>query len=260
MNSNRYQFILSTITKAGELLLQKRDERFQISIKDGDYRNLVTSVDLEVDSFIKKSIQEKFPGDRIYSEESVDNISIQPGSFWTIDPIDGTSNFARDIPHFAVSCGYIEKGVCIVGAVYNPVTKELFSFEKGKGAFLNEKPIQVSKTKALADAYVLLHIGRPESLHDWGLNLQRKFLSLAKKTINLGSSALDLCFVASGRVDLTIYGTLTTLDCAPAIGIIIEAGGEVYDYFGKPITLQNLPQKIVASCSKELFDQVITLG
>lgn len=256
MTNDRYQFILSTVVSAGDLLLKERDKNFTVSIKEGDYRNLVTSVDIEVDSFIKKSVQAAYPSEAIYSEESAEKGSSQKDSFWSIDPIDGTSNFSRGIPHFAVCLGFVENGVCVSGAVYNPVTKDLFSFEKGKGAFLNGNLIKVSGIKTLKDAYVLLHIGRPQELRQWGIDLQKKLLESAKKTINLSSSALDLCYVACGRVDATVYGTLTTIDCAPAIGILREALGEIYDASGKPALLAEGAQKIFATSSKELFDQI----
>lgn len=255
--NDRYQFILSTIVSAGIFLLQERDSGFSTEFKHGDRRNLVTSVDKSVDLFIHNSIKESYPSDTIYSEEQIGNIHKEKKSFWTIDPIDGTSNFARNIPHFAVSIGFIEDGICTVGAVYNPVTHELFSFERGKGAFLNKAPIRVSATIKLQDAYIILHIGRSENVREWGLSLQKKFLEFAKKTINLSSSALDLCFIASNKVDVTVYGTLTTLDCAPAIGIVREAGGEVYDDSGNPVLLTALPQKVFACCTRSLFEQVI---
>ena len=103
---NLHSFTLSTIVSAGELLLKERDRNFTTSSKEGDYRNLVTSVDIIVDDFIKKSIKSSFPDDQIYSEESTEN-DVAINSFWSIDPIDGTSNFARGIPHFAVCLAYI---------------------------------------------------------------------------------------------------------------------------------------------------------
>lgn len=226
-----------------------------VSSKDGDYRNLVTSVDIAVNDFVEKAIRDKFPSDHIYSEEVASHLDLA-SSFWSVDPIDGTSNFARSIPHFAVSIGYIESGVSVVGAVYNPVTKELFSFEKGQGAYLNGQKIGVSKVEDLKEAYVLFHIGRTLEVRDWGMNLQRYFLGGAKKVINLGSTALDLCFLAAGRVDVVIYGTLTTLDSAPAIGIVREAGGEVYTPSGEVVAYTVTGQKITATSNKALFDKV----
>lgn len=256
MTTTRHSFILSTIVAAGDLLLKTRDEKFTVSFKNGDASDLVTSVDIVVDEFIKREIGKAFPGDMIYSEESAAS-ETSANSYWTIDPIDGTSNFARGIPHFAVCIGYVENGVCILGAVYNPVTRELFSFEKGKGAYLNDQRMSVSNVQELKDAYILLHIGRPESLREWGIGLQKRFLGSAKKVINLGSSALDVCFVASGRVDATIYGTLTTKDVSPAIGILREAEGEIYGENGDQVVLSDKPQKVFATATRGLFEEVV---
>jgi myo-inositol-1(or 4)-monophosphatase len=258
MHKERYQFILSTIVKAGELALLKRDEHMVVSSKEGDHRNMVTSVDINVNDFIETSIRDIFPADHIYSEEVTSHVDLS-GSFWSIDPIDGTSNFARSIPHFAVSIGYIENGESVCGAVYNPVTKELFSFEKGQGAYLNGQKISVSEVIDLKDSYVLLHVGRPLEIREWGVELHRKFLGNAKKVINLGSTALDLCFLAAGRVDVVIYGTLTTLDSAPAMGIVREAGGEVYTASGEVVPYTVTGQKIIATSTGKLFDLVSKL-
>lgn len=216
---------------------------------------MVTSVDLVINDFITKAIQSAFPDEAIYSEESANTIGTA-GSFWTIDPIDGTSNFAQGIPHFAVCIGYVEAGQPIVGAVYNPVTRDLFSFEKGKGAFMNGASIRVRPVTKLADAHVLLHIGRKPELAEWGLALQKKLLSSAKKNLNLGSSALDICFVAAGRVDAAVYGTLTTMDISSAVGILREAGGEVYGESGDPAGLSDTSQKVFATGTRGLFGEV----
>ncbi|MBP6858753.1 MAG: inositol monophosphatase [Candidatus Pacebacteria bacterium] len=260
MTTTRHQFILATIVEAGDLLIKTRDDKFTVSFKNGDTTDLVTSVDIVVDEFIKKAIKATFPDDLIYSEESAKDDLASGSSCWTIDPIDGTANFSRGIPHYAVSLGYIENGICIVGAIYNPITRELFSFEKGKGAYLNGKLIHVSKVETISEAYILLLIGRSKSLHEWGLGLQRRFLGSAKKISNLGSSALDLCFVASGRVDAMIYGLLTTKDISPAIGILREAGGEVYGENGDQVVLSDKPQKVFATATRGLFEEVKDSG
>ncbi|MEN9913078.1 MAG: hypothetical protein RLY66_486 [Candidatus Parcubacteria bacterium] len=259
MTTNRSSFILSTIIEAGELLLKTREEKFTVSSKNGDSRDLVTSVDIVVDEFIKKAIKATFPGEIVYSEESASSID-ESGSFWTIDPIDGTSNFSQGIPHYAVCIGYVENGQPVVGAVYNPVTKDLFSFENGAGASLNGSPIKVRTIEKLSDAHVLLHIGRKPELADWGLKLQRTLLATAKKNLNLGSSALDICFVAAGRVDASVYGTLTTKDISSAVGILREAGGEIYDENGNQAELSDKPQKVFSVATKALFQEIVDAG
>ncbi len=257
MHSERHDFIVDLIQKSGEILLGSRDRNIPTTFKDGDLRNLLTTVDLEVNDFIVKKIAEKYPEEEVYSEESARDV--KSVNFWSIDPIDGTSNFARSIPHFAVVISFIEGGVPVVGAIYNPVTKELFSFEKGKGAFLNKKQIHVNKVAELREAYVLLHIGRKEEIRTWGIRLQEKLLAFAKKNSNLGSSALDLAFLAAGRVDAVVYGTMTTQDIAVALGLLREAGGEVYDLEGNPVELRDIPQQIIATSNKDLFGELLNV-
>jgi len=252
---DRHQFIIQTIKEAGALLLDLRSKKFDVSDKGADYRNLVTSVDIEVNDFISKRINAEFGGETILSEETEDGLETST-TYWTLDPIDGTSNFAREIPHYAVVIAWVEEGVPVVGAVYNPVTKELFSFEKGKGAFLNGNKISVSNINTIKDSYVLLHIGRKEEIREWGVNLQKFFLANSKKNINLASSALDLCFLAAGRVDIVIYGTMTTRDIAVAMGLVREAGGEVYDVNGNPANLSAESQKVYGVANKALFDEL----
>jgi len=150
----------------------------------------------------------------------------------------------------------VENGKATVGAVYNPVTKELFSFQKNVGVFLNGEKVAVSSTVELKEAHILLHIGRSLKNRDWGLDLQKTILASAKKNINLGSSALDLCFLVSGRVDAVIYGTMTTLDISPTIEMVRLSGGEVYDLKGKPVLFSSKPQNIIATSTPELFKEI----
>ena len=133
---NRYDFIINTVREAGELLMRLREEKFETLEKGGDPRDIVTSADFAVNDFIIGKIKETFPDDAIYSEESSDDTGTA-SRLWTIDPIDGSSNFSRGIPHFAVCAAFLEDGVPTSGAVYNPVTNELFSFKKSPRAFLN---------------------------------------------------------------------------------------------------------------------------
>lgn len=252
---NRFDFINTLIREAGQKVLEARDKHLEVSSKDGDTRNLVTNVDLEVNTFITERIKSVFPNELIYSEETKDKVN-ETGSFWSVDPIDGTSNFARSLPHYAVVISWMENGEPTIGAIYNPVTQELFSFEKGRGSFLNGLPIKVSDISTLKEAYILLHIGRKEDIREWGINLQRAFIAGAKKNINLGSSALDLAFLASGRVDAVIYGTMTTMDIACATALVRASGGEVYSIDGTPVKFLTTPQQIIATSNKALFEEI----
>jgi len=249
----RYDFIIEQVRAAGELLMQLREERFETLTKGGDPRDVLTSVDLAVNDFLIGKIREAFPEDAIYSEEGDNKVTEAP-ALWTIDPIDGSSNFSRGIPHFSICIAFLENGVPEAGAVYNPVTNELFSFRKGDGAFLNRKPIRVSKETDLKSSFVLFHAGRKPEMRDWGGHLYRQLLEHAKKSTNLAGSALDTCFVAAGRVEVNIYGTLSTLDIAAAVGILYEAGGVIVNEKGESAPFMKAPQCLIAANSTVIAD------
>lgn len=248
----QYDFIITHIQAAGALLMRLREEKFETLQKGGDPRDIVTSVDIAVNDFLVGKIREAFPEDAIYSEE--DGGASKSERLWTIDPIDGSSNFSRSIPHFAICVAFLEHGVPEAGAVYNPVTNELFSFKKGGGAFVNGNPIHVSKETDLKNSFVLLHAGRKPEMWEWGGHAYRQLLEHAKKTTNLAGSALDTCFVAAGRVEANIYGTLSTLDIAAAVGILHEAGGILVNGNGEPAKLESNPQRIIAANAPVIAD------
>lgn len=255
---DRYVFITSTIRKAGELLLSKSDKKLEIKTKNDDNQNIVTNLDVEISEFLTKEIQQTFPGEIIYSEEA-QQVDLSSGSYWSIDPIDGTACFSRGIPHFAIVITYIDAGIPVVGAIFNPKTQELFSFKKNQGAFLNDTKVQVSKITDIKDAHVFLTIGRNKDLWSWGEKMSQYLLSHANKTRNFGSSALDMCFVGAGRTEACIYGTLTTIDIAAAIGFVREAGGLVVDKSGNEIKNLTLDkQQIITVNNAEMLSTLTT--
>jgi myo-inositol-1(or 4)-monophosphatase len=248
---NPYEFAIDVVQRAGEIL-KNAAQQIHISHKGDDTRDVVTNVDVEINNFLVSEIRRVFPAHRIYSEESVETSG--SGEFeWTIDPIDGSANFAKGIPHFAVCVGLLRAGIPIVGAVYNPITQELFSFEEGRGAFINGIPMHASSVTEPKDAQGLIIVGHQPPLWDWGTAVYRSFLEHLKKTKALGSSSLDLCFLAAGRADIVVYGTMTARDIACAIGIVRAAGGDVYTLYGIPLELSSTRQTIVATATKALL-------
>lgn len=254
-----YDFIVAQVREAGKLLMRLREEKFETLAKGGDPKDVVTSVDLAVNNFLIEKIREVYPDDAIYSEEVGADVVKTAPRLWAIDPIDGSSNFSRGIPHFAICVAYLEGGVPEAGAVYNPVTNELFSFKRGGGAFLNGKPIRVSAETNLKNSFVLLHAGRKPEFWEWGGHAYRQLLEHAKKTSNLAGSALDMCFVAAGRVEADIYGTGSLLDIAAAVGILHEAGGVIMNEHGEPSSLLATPQRIIAANSTTIADALIAI-
>lgn len=254
-----YEFAVQKVREAGAVLLDARDKGFAIAEKDNDPKNIVTTADTAVSEFLSAAIRESFPQHGIYSEEGGESDPATSDFVWVIDPIDGTSNFSRGIPHYAVCLGLVDAGIPVVGAVYNPVTNELFSFKKGGGAFMNGAPIKVRENAELSKASVFLHAGRKIEVRDWGGESYRRLLGAAWKTNNYGSSALDTCFVAAGRIEASIYGTLSLLDIAAAVGILKEAGGVIATKDGKQPELISEPQLLFAANNQTILDDLRTL-
>ncbi len=257
-NMSEYDFVITLVREAGARLKVASKGAFETMTKGGDERDVVTSVDLEINAFLVQAITKAFPADKVSSEEGggVENGNKRE---WVLDPVDGSANFSRAIPHFAVCAALLVEGVPTVGAVYNPMTDELFSFEKGRGAFLNGERITASNITEPGKAQGIIVVGHQPPLWDWGTAVYRSFLEHLKKLKALGSSALDLCFVAAGRADIVAYGTLTTHDAAAAIGILREAGGEIYTPRGAVAEFSNTRQTIVATANKALFDASVPL-
>ena len=225
------------------MLLVLRKEAFSTTSKTSA-RDIVTSVDVALNNFLVGEVSTAFPDHAIYSEEGQGSVR-ESRYQWVIDPIDGSANFSRGIPHFAICLGLLEDGIPVAGAVLNPTTQELFSFTKGQGARLNGSPIRVSEVDGLAKAQALLSFGsRKPELWDWAAASYRKSLEHMLKRGTYNSSSLDICFLAAGRADVCVYGTLTTLDVATAFGLLYEAGGVASNAQGEPVSYSSESQKV----------------
>jgi len=241
------------------MVMRLREEHFEKSIKENDPRNIVTSVDIAVSDFLIAEIKKAYSTHAVYSEEKEGDFASAQEYLWTIDPIDGTQNFSRRIPHFSVVLGLLHNGVPVAGAVYNPVTEELYSFKKGGGAYVNGQPMRVSDITELTKAHVFLHAGRKKQNWDWGAASYRALLEHANKTSNFSGSALDICFVAAGRIEAVAYGALAGADIAAAIGILEEAGGVASDGEGNPVQLTPESHRFFAANNKEILAQLRAL-
>jgi myo-inositol-1(or 4)-monophosphatase len=198
--------------------------------------DLVTEADFEAEKIIMDIIHKSFPQDGFVAEESGEH-SPSASRMWFIDPLDGTLNFAHAFPFFAVSIGLQVDGDAVLGVVFNPYMDEFFEAAKGSGASLNGEPIHVSSTSDLVDS--LLAVGFPYTLHQ---NPHRVMDHLKKMAVRAqairrpGSAALDLCYVAAGRLDGYWEEGLKPWDTAGGMIIVREAGGIVSDYEGNPFS------------------------
>ena len=224
-------FINNTITNSGNILRSGFGSKFQIDNKIGK-NNLVTEYDYKSEKYIIDEIKKAFPTHNIISEEkgSVNNNSEYD---WIIDPLDGTVNYANNIPIFSVSIALSENGQLIAGAVYQPILDELFSAELGNGAKLNGETIKISNKSDLNTS--LLVTGFPYDINNDPKNAIRSFTNIVKRGIpvrRLGSAALDLAYVACGRFEGFWEVNLNSWDVAAGILIVNEAGGKCTNYSG----------------------------
>lgn len=239
--------VTELVRKAGELLM---DRKIEITQKDTK-SNFVTSCDIAVEEFLSVRLRELLPGSLIIGEESEDNPS-DGDLLWVIDPIDGTSNFIRDIGLSAISVGLVKDGEPYFGVVYQPYRDEMFYAKTGAGAYLNGQRIHVSDRD-----FAHSHLCSAMSLYDKQyatpcFRIIDRVYREADDLRRLGSAALELAYLACGRVELYFEIRVFPWDAAGAIPIIREAGGFVEVLYQDKFPL-NKPFAILGANSGESF-------
>jgi myo-inositol-1(or 4)-monophosphatase len=226
--------------------------------------DLVTVADRTAEKLIRSRLSEVFPDHGIYGEEGTrDRLE---GEFrWYVDPLDGTTNFAHGFPQFCVSMGLEQRpsglkpeddGTLVAGVIYDPLRDELFSAEKGKGAFLNGKPIRTSAISTLAES--LLATGFPSRKRHASPNIHfyQEFTLRSHGVRRAGSAALDLAYVAAGRMEGFWEFNLNPWDTAAGILLIEEAGGRITDFNGRPYRIDS--REILAS-NGDIHEELLVL-
>jgi myo-inositol-1(or 4)-monophosphatase len=226
---------IEAVLEAGAIHRASYGRQFEVARKGPI--DLVTQVDLEAEACVRRLIEARYPRHAILAEESAGAGTAAPaaGFRWVLDPLDGTTNFAHGLPLFCVSLGLEHDGETVMGAVYDGLRGELFTAERGQGARLNGQPLRVSSAGGLMDA--LLCTGFPYDVHErlGGLvPLFGAFLGKARAVRRLGSAALDLCYVAAGRLDGFWEAFLHPWDTSAGVLIVEEAGGRVTQFDGAP--------------------------
>src|SRR3989338_6165758 len=216
--------MLKAAKEAGKIILKHYGNYGKLKFKNP--RSLLTKVDLLSDAKIKNIIGKKYPKHSFITEES--GFTDKGSEYtWIIDPIDGTTNFTSKIPYFAVSIGLAKNKEIIMGVVYNPCTKEVFFAEKGKGAFMNNKRINVSNKNKMKDAMLAFAIPSSIKTSQKTFVLLSKIFGSVRGMRNPGSAALNMCYVAAGKFDLFLSLSLNSWDAAAAYLVINEANGRV---------------------------------
>ncbi len=216
------------VLQAGQIQLSRRASGFRVDKKGAI--DLVTDVDLECERMCRALIAERFPDHAVLAEELSSSAGEKTSAShrWVFDPLDGTTNYAHGLPIFCSSLALEIDGRAEVGAIYDPTREELFTAERGGGAFLNDAPLRVSEHRTLLDA--LLVTGFPYDVHQQSgdlVDLFGAFLGRAQAVRRLGSAALDLCYVAAGRFEAFWEQHLKPWDVAAGALIVAEAGGRV---------------------------------
>lgn len=226
---------VDAVLRAGELQMAQFGGPFHVE-KKGTI-DLVTEVDLAVERMFRELIASRFPDHEILAEELGGGTTVPPGPCWVFDPIDGTTNFTHGLPIFCASVALEIGGVGQVAAIYDPTRKELFTAERGRGAFLNGERLHVSRAETVLDS--MLVTGFPYDVHsrvEEIVGLFAAFIGRARAVRRLGSAALDLCYVAAGRMDGFWESDLKPWDIAGGALVVVEAGGRVTGLEGAPFT------------------------
>lgn len=240
------QIAIEAAREAGNFLKLNLGKVRETQPKGGYERNLVTEIDKRSEEIIIQKIQRHYPAHDILAEESGSRTAGGSKYRWIIDPLDGTTNFTHGFPVFCVSIGLEYDGELIAGVIYDPNLDELFTAERGKGAFLNGKRISVSKIPTLNRS--LLVTGFPYNITEnpnHAIEHFVNFLLSAQAVRRMGSAAIDMVYVAAGRYEGFWEVALNPWDMAAGAVIIREAGGMLSDFSGRPFSIYN--KEIVAS-------------
>ena len=234
---NLTQTAIQAARQSGTILQDYAQKGFTIHSK-GEAINLVTEADLQSEKAIIQTIRQAFPDHQILSEEEGAQESPPHAIKWIIDPLDGTVNFAHGFPMYNVSVGIEYNGTCVIGVTYDPTRDELFLGQQGRGATLNGNPIHVSEAPTLEQA--LLVTGFAYDVHTATDNNLKEFCAFTVRAGGMrrtGTAAIDLCYIACGRLDGFWELQLKPWDTAAGKVIVEEAGGKITNYKGEPYSI-----------------------
>lgn len=226
--------MVNAAMKAGRKLARDfgEVENLQVSVKGpGDF---VSAADMTAEKIIFEELSHARPDIGFLMEERGEVKGKDPQNRWIVDPLDGTTNFLHGIPVFGISIALEREGEIVAGVVYNPAMDELFSAEKGRGAFMNDRRIRVAGRRDMLQSVFatgIPHLGRPA--HADFIEQQRRVMLNSAGVRRFGAAAIDLCYVAAGRFDGFWETGLSPWDMAAGIVIVREAGGFVSDLDGK---------------------------
>jgi myo-inositol-1(or 4)-monophosphatase len=232
--------MVAAVRRAGRSLARDYGEVAQLQVSVKGPANFVTAADLKAEEILFRELSRARSGYGFLMEERGAVEGSDKTHRWIVDPLDGTNNFLHGMPIFAISVGLEREGEMVAGVIYNPAMDELYTAEKGKGAFLNDRRLRVAARKTLGDAVIatgIPHRGRPG--HARFLDECRRVMPEVSGLRRSGSAALDLAWVAAGRFDGYWDYNLQPWDIAAGVLLVREAGGIVTDVAGTEDMLDN---------------------
>ena len=253
---NQYLKIAENAARiAGKVILEYRGSAV---ISEKSLNNLVTEADYKAQEAVIKIIRENYPDHSIIAEEKDLTAKKDAKHLWIIDPLDGTNNFAHNIPHYCVSIAYASFGRVMAGVVFDPERKEMFTAVQNEGAYLNKNSIRVSKAMSLQEAVIAtgFYYDRGSMMRKTLNSIEKLFENNVHGMRRFGSAALDLCWVACGRFDAYFEYNLSVWDFAAGILIIEEAGGKINDHKGNKISLNSTG---IAVSNNRFHDQFLDI-
>ena len=245
--------------KAGEEILRIY-QNSDLDTKEKDTKDVVTIADTKSEEIIIKGIEEKFSNDSIIAEESGTYHTTENEYTWVIDPLDGTSNYSRGIPLYCVSIGYMKDNKPMGGAIYIPATDELFVCELGKGAYCNNKRLQVSTTSKLEKSLTTIGFNnRYPEMTTWFSEIHKNAMEKMYNVEKLFSTVISLCYVAAGKIEshMELYCYLWDI-CVGSL-LIEEAGGKVSAEENKPLDYLKLDKQIILGANGNIHDEFVNI-
>ncbi len=242
-NKTAMEVATSAALKAGQILIDKFSTIKTFQSKGRG--NVVSEADLAAEKVLKQIFTEQYPDFGIISEES-EAVKGKADFQWIIDPLDGSRNYVSGVPHFAVNIALVRADEILLGLTYDPSRREIFTAIKGNGLHLNGKQVWVGKADSIKNSLVGLDMGYNDARGKEALRMLTSLWPGMQSIRIMGSAALGLAYVASGRIDIYFHHNLYPWDIAPGILMVQEAGGVITDRNGKPMNY-NLGTLIAAN-------------
>ena len=243
--NQRYLAAQGVAREAGAIMKRRFYDRSSFTLGFKGHQDYITEVDVEIERLVLARLGAAFPGDGFIAEEGG---GAEADSLWVIDPIDGTANFARGIPHFCVSIAHVSHGVPDIGVIYDPVADEMFAAMRGHGAWLNGARMSVSATSDIRSANVEIGWNMRSGMDSF-LRVVQNVVATGAGMLRAGSGALGVAYVAAGRLDGYCETHINAWDVLAAIVLVQEAGGVCSDFLAGDGMLRGNP---ILACTPAL--------